>query len=105
MPLLSKELKARLPALNAQEAEDNPTVYARLFLPQTSLTWYVLGGEATGGSDFMLSCLFISREEYSFGHFPESFLKQFRGPNLETVIEDTLFQEGRLTDVVPAPDV
>jgi len=104
MPLLTEDLKARLPPLFAQEAENEPWVYAKLFLPGTSLTWYVLEGEATD-SGFVLGCFFAGREEASFGHFPESFLEAFRGPNGEVVEQDTSFQEGRLTDVVPAPEV
>lgn len=103
MTLVNDELRAKLPRLFSQEPDDNPMVYARLFLPGTSLNWYVLEGEATG-SDFTLGCLFVGAEEYSFGHFTESFLMQFRGPNGEVVEQDRAFATGRLTDVVPAPD-
>src|SRR5947208_2892504 len=104
MPLIDDQLRARLPPLNSQEAEDEPFVYTKLFLPGTSLSWYVLEGASTDYAGFVLSCMFIEREEHSFGHFPESFLEQFRGPNGEIVQPDRSFQEGRLTDVVPAPD-
>jgi hypothetical protein len=40
----------------------------------------------------------------SFGHFSEAFLEEFRGPGDETLQLDAAFTEGRLTDVVPAPD-
>ena len=103
MPLLDDELRARLPPLFSQEAEPEPYVYARLTLPGTSLNWYVIEGEGSG-TDFTLSCVFVGTEEYSFGHFLESFLELFRGPNGETVALDHAFIEGRLTDVVPAPD-
>ena len=104
MPLLGDELRARLPPLFAQEAEDEPMIYARLFLPGTSLNWYVLEGEAKG-TDFIVSCAFIGGEEFSFGHFPESFLEMFRGPNGELVELDQSFPEGKLTNVVTAPDL
>ena len=104
MTLLSDELRARLPPLLSQEAEPDPMVYAKLFLPNTSLTWYVLEGEATA-TDFVLGCLFVGTEEYSFGHFAQSFLELFRGPNGEVIEQDRAFTEGRLTDVVPAPDL
>ena len=103
MKLLDDQLRARLPPLYSQEAEEAPMVYAKLLLPGTSLNWYVLEGEATA-TDFMLCCLFVGVEEYSFGHFPESFLQLFRGPNGEVVEQDHGFIEGRLTEVVPAPD-
>jgi len=104
MDLLSDELKSRLPPLDAQEASDVPYVYAKLFLPGTSLIWYVLEGGATAYAGFVLSCFFKGEEEESFGHFPESFLEAFRGPNGEVVKQDLNFAEGKLTDVVPSPD-
>jgi hypothetical protein len=102
MPLLTDELRARLPPLLSQEAEDEPYVYARLYLPGTSLTWYV--GEATEYAGYVMCCFFAGKEEHSFGHFSEGFLDAFRGPNGEVVQVDDHFTEGRLTDVVPAPD-
>jgi hypothetical protein len=104
MNLLSDDLRARLPPLFSREAEDDPWVYARLFLPGTSLNWYVLEGKMTDNQGLVLSCLFVGKVEYSFGHFPESFLEAFRGPQGEVVEQDTTFTEGRLTDVVPAPN-
>ena len=104
MPLLDEELRRRLPPLLTQEAEDDPYVYAKLILPGTSLIWYVLEGERTTYADFVMCCLFVGQEEYSFGHYPETFLEQFRGPNGEVIGRDASFKEGRLTDVVPAPD-
>lgn len=104
MPLLPPELKARLPPLQA-EAEADPFVYAKLQLPGTSLAWYVIEGAMTEGFGFVLHCLFVGQGEYSFGHFPEKFLEQFQGPNGEVVELDGRFTEGRLTDVVPAPDL
>lgn len=104
MALLDDELRARLPPLLSQEADDDPMIYTRLFLPGTSLSWYVLEGQACG-SDFIYGCAFVGAEEFSFGHFPESFLEQFRGPHGELVQQDKGFRPGRLTDVVPAPDM
>ena len=104
MALLSDELRARLPPLNSQEADDEPFVYAKLILPGTSLAWYVLEGEVTDYG-FVMHCLFVGQQEYSFGHFPEAFLQQFRGPNGELVQADQQFAPGKLTDVAPAPDM
>ena len=83
MPLLPDELKARLPLLGAQEGDDDPYVYAKLFLPGTSLAWYVLEGDTTQYAGYVMCCFFAGREEHSFGHFSESFLESFRGPNGE----------------------
>jgi hypothetical protein len=105
MALLTDDLRSRLPPLHAQEAEEEPFIYAKLFLPGTSLSWYVLDGGTAQNEDFVMSCLFVGREEHSFGHFTESFLESFRGPNDEVVELDGSFVEGKLTDVVPAPDL
>jgi hypothetical protein len=48
MRLLNKELRARLPPLYAQEAADEPIVYAKFFLPGTNWTWYVTEGSQEG---------------------------------------------------------
>ena len=44
MKLLTDELRARLPPLYSQEAEAEPMVYAKFFLPGTGWTWYVTEG-------------------------------------------------------------
>lgn len=103
MPLLPDDLRSRLPPLLAQEAEDEPYVYAKLFLPGTGLCWYVLEAAETPDAGLVLGCLFVGAEESSFGHFPQSFLEAFAGPHGEKVKLDTTFTEGKLTDVVPAP--
>jgi hypothetical protein len=101
---LPENLRSRLPLLFSQEAADEPFVYARLFLPGTSLNLYVLEGEATK-EGFVMNCMFKGLEEVSFGHFSEAFLMEFRAPSGETVQLDAAFTEGKLTDVVPAPDL
>jgi hypothetical protein len=41
MPLLTDDLRTRLPPLLSQEAEGDPMVYARFHLPGTRWAWYV----------------------------------------------------------------
>lgn len=102
MPLLSDDLRARLPPLYSQEAEAEPWVYARLFLPGTTWAWYVTEGEAKEG-DFL--CFgFVCGMESEFGYFLISELGSVRTPLGIAVERDLTFAEGRLTDVVPAPD-
>ena len=49
MKLLDDDLRARLPPLYAQEAEAEPTVYAKFFMPGTGWTWYVTEGSEQEG--------------------------------------------------------
>ena len=102
MALLSDDLRARLPPLYAQEAEGEPWVYARLFLPGTTWAWYVTEGEAK--DDDYLCFGFVRGMESEFGYFLLSELEAVRTPLGVGVERDLTFIEGRLTDVVPAPD-
>lgn len=103
MELLPDDLKTRLPPLLSQEAADEPVVYARYFLPDTDWNWYVIEGEPEDG-DFLFFG-FVTGLEPEFGHFLLSELQSLHSPNGETVQRDLSFTEGKLTDVVPAPDV
>ncbi|MGA2146998.1 MAG: DUF2958 domain-containing protein [Bryobacteraceae bacterium] len=102
MDLLPEELRTRLPPLLSQEAADEPTVYARYFLPGTDWNWYVIEGEPEDG-DFLFFG-FVTGIAAEFGHFRLSELQTLRGLHGETVQRDLKFTEGKLTDVVPAPD-
>lgn len=101
--LLSDELRARLPPLYSQEAEADPFVYAKFFLPGTGWTWYVMEGEARG--DDFLFFGFVCGQEAEFGYFVLSELESATTPLGLHVERDLAFTEGRLTDVVPAPDL
>ena len=103
MELLPDELKSRLPPLLSQEAADEPIVYARFSLPGTRWAWYVIEGEPEDG-DFLFFG-FVTGLDDEFGHFRLSELEGIRGPEGKTVERDLTFAEGRLTDVVPAPDL
>ena len=101
--LLPDELRARLPPLYSQEAEADPMVYAKFFLPGTGWTWYVTEGEAKG-EDFLFFG-FVVGLEAEFGYFVLSELESATTPLGLHVERDLAFTEGRLTDVVPAPDL
>jgi hypothetical protein len=103
MELLPEELRERLPPLLSQEAADEPLVYARYFLPGTRWNWYLIEGEPEDG-DFRFFG-FVSGIADEFGYSLLSELQTVRGPHGETVEHDLNFAEGKLTDVVPAPDV
>jgi Protein of unknown function (DUF2958) len=102
MRLLTVELRQRLPPLYSQEAEAEPTVYAKFFMPGTGWTWYVTeGGEQEG--DFLFFG-FVVGFESEFGYFLLSELESVTTPLGLHVERDLSFREGKLTDVVPAPD-
>ena len=103
MPLLNDDLKARLPPLNSQEAEADPMVHAKFVLPGTDSAWYVIEGQEAG-QDFVFYG-FVAEPVNDFGEFYLSQLERLRGPNGTCVERDEEFVPGRLTDVVPAPDV
>ena len=103
MTLLTDELRARLPRLYSQEAEPEPTVYAKFFLPGTGWTWYVTEGSPEG-EDFLFFGFVVGLES-EFGYFLLSELEAVRSPLGLEVERDLAFREGKLTDVVPAPDV
>ena len=101
MSLLPDELKNRLPGIHAQEAEDDPVVYARYAVPGTNLAWYVTEGEPDG-DDFVFFGFVTGPND--FRYFRLSELKEYRSLLGQTVEPDLAFTEGRLTDVVPAPE-
>lgn len=78
-----------------------PMVYARFYLPETSRSWYVFEGEARG-EDFVFFGFVSGADE--FREFRLSELEAIRGLFGSKVELDQAFTEGRLTDVVPAPD-
>ncbi|MGJ5814489.1 DUF2958 domain-containing protein [Paludibaculum fermentans] len=102
-PLLDDELRARLPSLYSQEGEADPVVHARFFLPGTRWTWWVTEGEARG--DDFLFFGFVNGLEDEFGYFCLSELVSAKTQLGLHVERDMTFQSGKLTDVVPAPDV
>jgi len=102
MELLPDELRSRLPPLHAQEAEGEPMVYTHYFLPETASSWYVCEGQPEG-EDYLFFG-FVACPDADFRCFLLSELQALRGPVGQTVKRDLTFTEGRLTDVVPAPD-
>ena len=102
MKLLTDELRARLPPLYSQEAEADPTVYAKFFLAGTGFTWYLTEGSEQEG-DFLFFGFVVGLES-EFGYFLLSELESVQTPLGLHVERDLTFREGKLTDVVPAPD-
>ena len=102
MKLLTDELRARLPALYSQEAEADPMVHAKFFMPGAGWTWYVTEGSPQE-EDFLFFGFVVGLES-EFGYFLLSELEGVRTPLGLKVERDLYFREGKLTEVVPAPD-
>ena len=103
MKLLTDALRAKIPALYSQEKEAEPVVYAKFFLPGTGWTWYVTEGSQQ--EDDYLFFGFVVGLGSEFGYFLLSELESVQTKLGLTVERDLAFREGRLTDVVPAPDL
>lgn len=103
MQLLPPELRQRLPPLYSQEAEAEPIVYAKFFLPGTNFTWYVTEGSEKEG-DFLFFG-FVVGQDAEFGYFLLSELESVSTKLGSRVERDLHFRQGRLTDVVPAPEL
>ena len=101
MALLDEEQLDRLPTIYTDDEAD-PWIFYRLVLPDAGQSWYVIQGERQD-DDFLLYCL-ITGAITEFNYVLLSGLENMRGPEGTAVERDLTFTEGRLTDVVPAPD-
>jgi Protein of unknown function (DUF2958) len=68
MKLLTDELRAQLPALYAQEQENDKMVYIKFFSPFSNWTWYVTEGSQED-DDFIFFGYVIGFEK-EWGTFP-----------------------------------
>ena len=80
----------------------DPVVHARYSLAGTEFVWYPIEGQGDA-EDFMFFGFVLGPN--GFHHFRLSELEAARGPEGQTVKWDAAFIPGRLTDVVPAPDL
>ena len=78
MKLLTAELRARLPALYAQEKIEDPIVHIKFFTPDSNWTWYATEGQADE-DDFRFFGYVCGHEE-EWGYFVLSELESARGP-------------------------
>ena len=77
-------------------------VHAKFFMPGTGWIWYVTEGSPQE-EDFLFFGFVVGLES-EFGYFLLSELESVRNKLDLGVERDLAFREGRLTDVVPAPD-
>jgi hypothetical protein len=102
MELLPDELRKRLPPIHSQDDEMLPMVYARFSLSGTPMVWYAIEGQPDG-EDYLFFGFVLGPNE--FRDFRLSELEAARNSTGQPVERDTRFIPGRLTDVVPAPDL
>ena len=98
MELLPEDLRARLPALYAQEGVADPTVYIRFFTPDSNWTWYATEGSAEE-DDFIFFGYVIGFEK-EWGYFALSELARARGPRGLGIERDLQFQATPLSQVL-----
>src|SRR5687767_9695790 len=77
MELLPEEVRARLPALYAQEHLSDQIAYVRFFTPDSNWTWYATEGSPEG-DDFIFFGYVIGFEK-EWGYFALSELMAARG--------------------------
>lgn len=102
MQLLTSELRAKLPALYAQENESDPMVHIKFFDPSGSFTWYVTEGEETDNGDFLFFGYVIGFER-ELGYFTLSQLKHAKdkctGLRALPIERDLYFTPCKLSEV------
>jgi len=93
MELLPAELRAQLPALYAQEDNNNPIVYVKFFTPDSGWTWFITEGSLED-DDFIFFGYVIGQSE-EWGYFSLADLSSARGPRGLPIERDL--------DFTPAP--
>ena len=102
MDLLPEDLRNRLPPLHSQDSEMLPVVHARYSLSGTPFVWYPIEG-APDGDDYLFFGFVLGPN--AFRRFSLSELAALKSPEGHVVERDMRFLPGRLTDVIPAPNL
>ena len=97
MELLTAQLRQCLPPLYSQEKNSNPIVYAKLFTPDSSWTWYVTEGSEEQGDFIFFGYVFGLDEEW--GYFSLAELKTVRGPLGLAIERDLHFKAAPFSEV------
>ena len=100
MKLLTAELRARLPALYAQEKIEDPIVHIKFFTPDSNWTWYATEGQADE-DDFRFFGYVCGQEE-EWGYFVLSELESAKGPMGLPIERDLYFQPAPFSQVKAA---
>jgi hypothetical protein len=98
MELLPEEVRARLPALYAQEEIPDPIVHLKLFTPDSNWTWYATEGSPEG-DDFIFFGYVIGLEK-EWGYFSLSELTAARGPMGLPIERDLYFEPTPMSKIL-----
>lgn len=98
MELLTEELRTRLPALYATQADEDPMVWVKFFTPWANWAWYVIEGEPVE-NDFKFFGWVVEKEERELGYFFLSELESVTGPFSLKIERDHEFTPCRLSEV------
>ena len=94
MNLLTNNLRDKIPPLYSTDGEDDPTVWAKFFTPDSSWTWYVLEFD---GEDTFFG--YVDGHYRELGYFSLSELRRVRGKLGLPVERDKHWEPKRLSDI------
>ena len=92
---LTEEARKTVPALGAMESTSDPTVWVKLFTPDSSWTWYVI---ETDGTDLCFG--YVVGVEPELGYFSLSELSAVRGKLGLRIERDLWFTPRPLSEVL-----
>lgn len=98
MRLLTKALRAALPPLYAQDGNENPTVHAKFFTPDSNWTWLITEG-GPEGDDYIFFGYVIGQTD-EWGYSALSDLEKVRGPFGLPIERDLYFEPGPWREVI-----
>jgi hypothetical protein len=91
---IPEDLRQKIPALYASENEPNPTVWVKLFTPDSSWTWYVMEYDGVDTCFGLVQGLAVE-----LGYFSLAEIVAARGPLGLRVERDLFFKPAPLEEV------
>ena len=88
------ELRSKIPPLYATENEANPTVWVKLFTPDSSWTWFITEFD---GEDLCFGL--VVGHEIELGYFSLAEIVAARGPHGLPIERDLYFQPKPLEEI------
>jgi hypothetical protein len=94
---IPEELRGKIPPLYATDPEPNPTVWVKLFTPDSSWTWFITEFD---GEDLCFGL--VVGHEVELGYFSLADITAARGPIGLRIERDLFFHPKPLDDVKAA---